>query len=107
MTSSGAAYLLRTDTRQKLTFARSSSSRSTQLYISEGFFCFLGAVLLNRDREDIIGHFKYSDTEAEGELPAGGRALVADFLKEVCATTLITVLTTSRTTSTRSTVARE
>ena len=29
----GAAYLLRTDTRQKLTFARSSSSRSTQLYI--------------------------------------------------------------------------
>ena len=34
-----------------------------------------------------MGHFKYSATEAEGELPAGGRALVADFLKEVCATT--------------------
>ena len=48
-------------------------------------------MLLNIDREDIMGHFKYSYTEAEGELPAGGRALVADFLKEVCATTLITV----------------
>ena len=34
-----------------------------------------------------MGHFKYSYTEAEGELPARGRALVADFLKEVCATT--------------------
>ena len=53
-----------------------------------------------------MGHFKYSYTEAEGELPAGGRALVADFLKEVCATTHHR-LTTSRTTSTRSTVARE
>ena len=30
-----------------------------------------------------MGHLKYSYTEAEGELPARGRALVADFLKEV------------------------
>ena len=39
------------------------------------------------DRDDIMGHLKYSYTEAEDELPARGRALVADFLKEVCATT--------------------
>ena len=65
-------------TRGRSSHLREARRVVAHSYISEGFFCFLGAVLLNIDREDIMGHFKYSDTEAEGELPAGGRALVAD-----------------------------
>ena len=52
----------RPPTRGRSSHLREARRVVAHSYISEGCFCFLGAVLLNIDRED-MGHFTYSDTE--------------------------------------------